>query len=213
MPAICAFLQMLFCRSLGGLEAWGLAVDSLREESAREVAEAELANEAPSAVATVSAVAVPCDAAATGDAATGSDGEAEERVTISRSAPPDASVMCQFEEVVHSAKELHAKVRDATLTAVRIAAAGLKPVPAVPPRLHFSTFSTGCGATQLCLSHLPLMFCLQMRLRILDAQRSHKRNIEPHFRNVRKRQRCHALCHVASHWGRCTAATARHLIL
>jgi hypothetical protein len=30
---------------------------------------------------------------------------------------------------------------------------------------------------------------------------------------VRKRQRCHALCHVASHWGRCTAATARHLIL
>lgn len=89
---------MLQCRCLGGLEAWGLAVDSLRNDSINQALEAETGDESAS--------------------------EPELDHPTPATAPaapplqPDPALMHQLEQLVAQAKSLPPAVRDATLKEV-----------------------------------------------------------------------------------------------
>lgn len=107
------------CRALGGLEAWGLTVDGIREESAREAANAEAAIEGTAEAAVEAHARSADEACPAGSNPTGSDDEAGEAlVTVSRAAAPNSEAMCEFEELLQRVGQLPAKERDATLKQV-----------------------------------------------------------------------------------------------
>lgn len=95
----------LKCRGLGGLEAWGLHVESLRAESAQAAIAAEEACEAVAGSANNDDLVEDCPEIS---------GEA---VIIRRGlgTNADPAVLLQFENALESALQLPATVRDATL--------------------------------------------------------------------------------------------------
>lgn len=159
----------------------------MREETALAAAQAEQAAEAEAAGA---------EEAAAAGAAAGLEGSGDEladaAVTVSRGAASNPHAIRLFEEALDCVRACSAAERDATLEEVssRMPMGWLLGIAQAPAG---SCTSLACWGRLWLETVCALLPCQQMRLGVMEAQRSHQKRLRAHFPQVMCEPRCGAL--------------------